>query len=526
MKRILLIISLLAINLWSYAQDSTMLQFAETITTTDLRKHLEIVASDSFGGRATGKRGQHLAAYYIKNHFEAISLQGPVINTISDNRYFQYFDIVETNWNNCTIKTNKKKLTMFQHFYPYQRFKVTNQELDVVFAGYGLDGEEYSDYEQLGEVTGKVVVLIKGESELSINMKTRLGEVSDAQKVMTAWEKGAALVILVHEDEKEFKNRSMFFKQFYDRTFSDLVSVTEQMKPGLLFTSPSGAAALLGTTKKVFIEKVAQQQALGKSPVGLFSGKAQVEADIVVSRIKTENVLGYLEGTDKKEELLVISAHYDHIGTRQGQIYNGADDDGSGTVAVMEMAEAFTKAAQAGYRPRRSILFITFTGEEIGLYGSEYYTQHPIIPLKHTVANLNCDMIGRSDNLHAKDENYVYVIGTDMLSTELHELQKSVNETYFPNFILDHKYNSKHDPNRFYYRSDHYNFAKHHIPIIFYFDGKHKDYHKPTDTVDKIDFEQLALRTKLIFCTAWQIANREERLKVDKAKVGTKPSIR
>ncbi|TYA71596.1 M28 family metallopeptidase [Seonamhaeicola marinus] len=230
----------------------------------------------------------------------------------------------------------------------------------------------------------------------------------------------------------------------------------------------------------------------------------------------SENVLAYIKGSEKPEELIIISAHLDHIGiSKSGEINNGADDDGSGTVAVLEIAEAFKAAVNKGYGPKRSILFLHVTGEEIGLFGSRYYADvDPIFPLENTVANLNIDMIGRIDPKHRGNPNYLYLIGSDRLSKELHELSEQVNKEYV-NLTFDYKYNKKNDPNRFYYRSDHYNFAKHNIPVIFYFNGTHADYHRPTDTPDKIEYELLAKRTKLIFHTAWELANREERIKVD-----------
>lgn len=230
----------------------------------------------------------------------------------------------------------------------------------------------------------------------------------------------------------------------------------------------------------------------------------------------TENVAAFIEGSSLSHEVLVISSHYDHEGIdEEGNIYNGADDDGSGTVAILEIAEAFIQAKKDGYTPKRSILFLNVTGEEKGLVGSRYYTENPIFPLEQTVANLNIDMIGRIGEGMENSGDYIYLIGSDKLSTELHELSEEVNEKYM-NLKLDYTFNDENDPNRFYYRSDHYNFARHDIPIIFYFNGVHEDYHKPTDTPDKIEYDLLEKRTKLIFLTAWEVANRDKRPFVDK----------
>ena len=228
----------------------------------------------------------------------------------------------------------------------------------------------------------------------------------------------------------------------------------------------------------------------------------------------SENILAFIEGTEKPEEIIVISAHYDHVGTNNGVIYNGADDDGSGTVAVMEIAEAFQQAKKAGKGPKRSILFLHVTGEEHGLLGSKYYSDNPVFDLKNTVANLNIDMIGRSDKEN-EGKNYVYVIGSDMLSTELKKINVAANKAT-QNLELNYKYDDPNDPMRLYYRSDHYNFAKHGIPVAFFFDGIHEDYHQPTDDPEKIDYPLLQKRAQLVFATAWELANRKERIVVDK----------
>ncbi|NND50866.1 MAG: M20/M25/M40 family metallo-hydrolase [Flavobacteriaceae bacterium] len=234
----------------------------------------------------------------------------------------------------------------------------------------------------------------------------------------------------------------------------------------------------------------------------------------------TENVLAFIPGNDRSQDVIVISAHYDHEGRDEnGNIYYGADDDGSGTVAILEIAQAFKKAKADGNGPRRSILFLHTTAEEVGLQGSRYYTENPVFPLENTIANLNIDMIGRVDKYHADPENsdYVYLIGSDRLSTELHFISEVVND-HFYDLKLNYKYNSDDDQNRYYERSDHYNFAKKNIPVIFYFNGEHEDYHKITDTPDKINYELLAKRAKLIFATAWQLANQEKRIVADKAR--------
>lgn len=229
----------------------------------------------------------------------------------------------------------------------------------------------------------------------------------------------------------------------------------------------------------------------------------------------SENIWAFIKGSEKPEEIVVVSAHYDHVGTKNGEIYNGADDNGSGTVALLEIAQAFKKAEKDGKGPKRSVLILHVTGEEHGLHGSRYYSENPLFPLANTVADVNIDMIGRRDTFHPDTNNYIYVIGSDRLSTDLHHITEEANKK-FTNLDLDYKYNDINEPQRFYYRSDHYNFAKNGIPSVFLFNGIHADYHKPTDVVEKIEFDALEKRTRFAFAIAWELANRENRPVVDK----------
>ena len=240
--------------------------------------------------------------------------------------------------------------------------------------------------------------------------------------------------------------------------------------------------------------------------------------------VDTENVIAIIKGTEIPDEYVILTAHLDHVGygrtgSRAGRnvnkIHNGADDDGSGTVAVLEIAQAFKEASKKGKGPKRSIIFLHVTGEEKGLLGSAYYADNPIYPLENTVTNLNLDMIGRTDpTREGKNREYIYIIGSDHDSQDLHNLSEKTNSETV-NIDLDYRFNAKDDPQRFYYRSDHYNFAKNGIPIIFYFSGTHPDYHMPSDTPDKIEYDLLEVRSRLVFYTAWNIANREERIVLD-----------
>ncbi len=468
-------------------------KYAKTITQEDLSKHLHIIAADSMEGRNTGERGQKKAAKYITEHFKSLELL-PSVPTQEGKSYLQDFQMLTRKWNEVSLKANGKSYEfmkdMFVLFNSYEEDEIT---VPAVYA----KSTEYAQLEALS-IKGKAV-LIQAED-------WGLREINQANTTLR--EKGAAAVLIIPGSEQSDFDELLELNKRYLKQGTRGISSTEKKHEVIFFLSPNTAQGIFGENYT-------------SSETGTTLGQTVSLLATMTESVNfiSENVLGFLEGTDKKEEVLVITAHYDHIGMQGAEINNGADDDGSGTVAVLELAEAFAEAAKNGNRPRRSVLFMTVSGEEKGLLGSRYYTDiEPIFPLENTVANLNIDMIGRiGGNYREKnDPNYVYLIGSDKLSTELHQLSEEVNKKYI-NLQLDYKYNDENDPNRFYYRSDHYNFAKNNIPIIFYFNGVHEDYHQPTDTVDKIHFPKLEKISRLVFMTAWEIANRAERLKVDKA---------
>lgn len=228
------------------------------------------------------------------------------------------------------------------------------------------------------------------------------------------------------------------------------------------------------------------------------------------------NVLGLIKGKELPEEVLIITAHYDHLGIKGHDFYPGADDNASGISALLEVAQAFAEANKKGENPKRSILFIALAAEEKGLLGSQYYVdKDPIFPLSKTVVNLNMDMIGHLDDLHPKNSNFVSIVGSNWQSTDLHNIHEKANTDYV-RLELDYSFNAFNHPEMFFYRSDQYNFARHGIPVIFYTSGDHEDYHKPTDTIENIEFERIQKVAQLVFYTAWEIANRKERIIVDK----------
>ena len=487
-------------------------KYAESITSKDLSRHLHILASDDFEGRETGKQGQKLAAEYIKTQFQSYGIE-----PIKDNSYYQTIPLVNKYPLGSSFQANTINYEFAEDYFFLKGFNDTLAEIsEVTFLGYGIDSEEYSDY-SLCKNKGKVAIILDGEP---INKKgeSYIKREDDLSKWINNWrlkqelakENGIEVLLIVLQDfdnkVKEHKHRintpSMFIDNEAERKnkFIPTFYVSEKLASELL---------------KQNVQRIRHRINKKGKPYS-FSQEVNVRIDVnrKEEKLSAENVLAYIEGSDLKDELIVITAHYDHIGMSDGEIYNGADDDGSGTVALLEIAEAFSQAKKDGKGNRRSILIMSVAGEEKGLLGSMYYTENPLFSLENTLANLNIDMIGRLDKTHENNTNYVYLIGSDKLSSELHQISENANET-FTKLELDYTFNQPDDPNRFYYRSDHYNFAKNNIPVIFYFCGVHDDYHKPTDTVDKIDFEKMEKITKLVFYTAWELANRKERIQVD-----------
>jgi len=479
--------------------------YANTITQEDLRKHLSIIASDEYEGRETGEKGQKMAADYIAKQFRDLGLTGPVQG--SDNPYVQHFTMVRSTWSNdATLTLGKQTYKWNTDFLGYGRTPFAQETtVQPVFVGYGQEAD-YSDQ----DVKGKDVVMLISEPTMN-EYRT---------KIATASSKGVRSVFLVNfTPGTAFATTSAPIAAYVSRPtimFKDAPQQSGGRAAAFIVSSAVGYK-MLGTNEAGITKYLAAAKEGGKPKTSFKPASFRIKTPQNQQEFVTENVMGLLEGTDKKDEYLVCSAHYDHVGIIKGEVYNGADDDGSGTVSVLEMAEAFAKAKKEGHGPRRSILFLTVTGEEKGLLGSEYYTDHPVLPLAQTIADLNTDMVGRTDKDHEGKGEYVYVIGSDKLSSELHTIVQSANKQH-TNIDLDFRFNDPKDPNRFYYRSDHYNFAKHKIPVAFFFNGVHADYHGAGDEVSKIEFPQMEKRVHLIFHTAWDLANRDNRIVVDSNK--------
>lgn len=485
----------LLVSAISAAQNPEVQQYGNRINGESLKSNLSIIASDALEGRETGKRGQKMAAAFIKAHFEDLGLLGPV-----NGDFYQSFDLYSTRAGENYVKVGQTR---------YENFT------DITFYGNHDSGAEISI----------PLVLIGGstaEALADTNIKDKAVLLVEAdyptdEKLTMLRDKGAKMIFISHTASKaDFDVVSNQIKSFAGpRDLTLRKPVINTSDPGTFIVAPIMTEKFFGITRDKLLKTVTSGKALKKiKPITI-----SYQSSSNIKPIQTENVLGYLEGSDKKDELLVVTAHYDHVGVKtsgEGDlINNGADDDGSGTVTVMELAKIFSQAKKEGKGPRRSILFMLVTGEEKGLLGSDYYTQNPIFPLANTVVNLNIDMVGRRDPQHQNSAPYVYVIGADKLSTELNTISEHINKTY-SQLIFDYTYNDMNHPDRLYYRSDHWNFAKKNIPIIFYFDGIHEDYHRPSDQIEKIEFDLLTKRAQCIFYTAWELANRENRVVPDK----------
>ena len=486
--------------------EKSPMTYAETITEAELKEHLYIYASDEFEGRDTGEPGQKKAVEYLKAEY--IKMGIPAAK--SDGDYFQDVPLSISKLPRGTITLNGKEYTNGEGLLTFST--ATGNYDNIVYVNNGIEEEKYSDYADV-DVKGKIVLMkageprssdgtyiLSGSNERSVwsNMSESLGK-----RMELAQSKGALGVLYFDEDNYiRFKNRFAFMQGNDSGRMALTAEKTEDFFS--FFIDSAIAEQILPNIKSENKTKIV--------PVDLV---LNIKSDD--DEVQSENVVALLKGSEKPNEYIIISSHLDHVGVNnKGEIFNGADDDGSGTVGMLEIAQAFKAAADAGQGPKRSIVFLHVTAEEKGLLGSKYYTDHdPIFPLSETVANLNIDMIGRIDPERKGNRNYIYLIGSDKLSTELHDLSEEVNNKYM-NIELDYTFNEDDDPNRFYYRSDHYNFAKNNIPVIFYFNGTHADYHKSSDTPDKINYDLLENRSRLIFLTAWELANRNEKVKVDK----------
>jgi len=506
-----------------YAQYDPLL-FASGITAEELKEHLMVFASDAFEGRETGKPGQALAASYLEEYYKQLGIPGGVAGF-----YQQEFSLREESLGASFITMNGNRYEFIQDFFCLATSASGIVPIrEIVFVGYGIDDTRYNDYTGHDDLQGKWVVCVAGEPKTSKGLYVLTGTNEPGvwtdevgRKMAAAEKRGASGILLIRQDYDSFIPRIRFWLEAPQMMldFPEEMKKNEEPSFPYFFVSPRIGDVLSKAAFGKPLEKIIsswEKKGQAKTSAADYEGEIHVERTI--ERTKSQNVLAFIEGSDErlKDEVVVISAHYDHVGVIKGEIHNGADDDGSGTVTAMEIAEAFHEAKLKGQGPRRSVLILHVSGEEKGLLGSEWYTEFPAFSLDKTVCNLNIDMIGRTDEEHAGNERYVYLIGSDRLSSDLHRISEEANTTY-TGLQLDYTYNDPADPNRYYYRSDHYNFARKGIPVIFYFSGVHEDYHRPGDDPEKIMYGKMAEIGQLIFHTAWKVANADRRPAVDKA---------
>lgn len=475
MKKYFLFVFMIAGTTVHAQKKSDPTTYANSITVNDLKKHLYVIAGKEMQGRETATEGQRRAAAYIENEFRNLGLLPG-----NNGSYQQFFPVYRDSLISSNLEVNGRSFEIDKDY----NFSLSNNIASTFrFSEAVYIGGEAGDSVKNANLNGKLVIIQ-----------------SDGGRHEFLQNKGVAAIISVGRNFPRPPLTSlgnMTVNVFRRNVSPQMFNVSEEVAKAIL----SDYDALKGDKKAYKILKANIALELNKG----------------LKTLQSSNVLGLLEGGDLKDQYLVITAHYDHLGIRNDTtIYYGADDDGSGTVSIIELAEAFVKAKQAGKGPRRSILFMAVSGEEKGLWGSDYYTSHPAYPLAQTTANLNIDMIGRIDPKRTVGDstNYVYVVGDDKLSSDLRPISESINKKY-TKMELDYKYNAADDKEFIYYRSDHYNFAKNGVPIIFYFNGTHKDYHRPTDTPDKINYDLLRKRALFVFYTGWEMANRNEMLKRD-----------
>lgn len=499
--------------------------YANTITVEDLTRHLTVLAADEMEGRETGTPGQYRAARYLEEIIKGYGLPG----VGPEATYSQSISFISERWENIVFEINGSSKRHLWDYYSYPSKNADRAEVktnEVVFLGYGIESEAYNDYDGQN-LEGKTILIMDGEPKDRNGVSYVTGTETPsawsediAWKLKAAHQHGVATVIILDPDFQ--RNLSSARKIALDsRMHMGFSEKPEDNYSNSIYISSETAKTILGSSFGKVVKARKRIEKKGKPRSVAISVDLALTQQKKVKELLGENMLAFVEGTDPelKDEVLVVTAHYDHVGRRGNSIFNGADDNGSGTSTVLEIAQAFALAKEAGVGPRRSVLFMLVSGEEKGLLGSQFYVNHPIFPLENTIANINVDMVGRVDEKHADNPNYIYVIGADRLSSTLHEINETANQKY-TQLELDYTYNAEDDPNRYYYRSDHYNFAERGIPAVFYFNGTHEDYHQATDTIDKINFEKMVEIGKLVFYTAWELSNRDERIKVD---VNVKP---
>jgi len=487
----------LSFPLLSFSQNYSNIDFAHRISEKDLKKNIQVLTSNKMQGRETGTKGQKLAANYIYSQFKMIGLKGLDYKTDSLS-YFQSFHLSKLQLPSGRMQINGKVFLNYKDFVADPIQDSISNNLEVIFIG-GSPIENYS----------KIDFKDKAICFLSTNFNKAF---SQSYKI---WKHSKPKLILFNDpiNTKAFNRYMHITKRIRSNklrlmeTIKDSIDLKEQsslytyLKQTQVIPISTRVAKEISGLKSKQLVQLATSNSIQKTVTSQLKLKLKKDDET----IKTENVLALIEGAAKPDEYILISAHYDHLGTKNGLVYTGANDNASGTAALLEIAEAFKQAELKGYSPKRSLIFIAFTGEEKGLLGSKYFVNNSPVPLQSIKTNLNMDMLGRIDDKH-QDPDYIYLLGTSDLAPKFKSISDSLNILH-PKLILDYEYDQPHNP--LYGASDQASFVEKGIPSIMYFNGLHEDYHTTNDTADKLHYKNIKRVAQLVFLTAWELANQD-----------------
>lgn len=499
----------------------SILDFTNTINTEGIRSDLAVLADDSLEGRDTGSQGLRKAAKYLASRYEELGLK-----PVGDNgTFFQRFNLNQPIKESISYKVLSSEGEVMDES-THDTVQSANfstliggeSELSgkIVFAGYGISNEATGVNQYPENVAGKWILVFYDRA--ITNYPVLQSHIGEGKAI------GAILIMSTSVDS--FTAQANRLQSSFDVPGSMSLPYLEEensFSSAINRIHPELAASIFSFESLAELDELELE--IKNNPATFTPSDIDItikhNPSFKANITESKNLAAFIEGSDPilKNEVVILSSHYDHVGigtpdSTGDAIYNGADDDGSGTAGILHVAQALMAAKQSGVGTKRSVLILNVTGEEKGLLGSRYYSDHPIYSIENTVANINVDMIGRRDNEHLDDPDYIYVIGGKIISSGIQTLMEMANEQTV-NITLSDRYNDLNDPNQFYRRSDHWNFGRLGIPFVFFFNGVHADYHQPSDSIDKIDFEALTNRSKLVFMTTVNIANATERPLVD-----------
>jgi len=510
--------------------------FQNEISIKYLRQHLEVIASDSMKGRSTGSRELRQVSQYLADQYRELGLEPAV----GDTGYLQPYKIKTNLTDSISLSISNKKTsrTLIQktakadHPAPFIQLFGGGRPLsgDIIFAGFGVNDPDHnvSHLANMDLQNRWVMVyadipnVVDGDTLIdpALNSRTRFQEI--------IFRKKAKGLIIIGLNESEFNQRNVQQAKNLNKPENmRLAYLDEQQEPGWSYLAIDNqwAKKLLGLPLDYSLEKHLknlQSHITSFEPL-LLPYQLSTQAYRRDSTFTANNVAAVIEGSDPqlKNQYVILTAHHDHLGVGEPDstgdaIYNGADDDGSGTVALLNIAKALQTAKNQGAGPKRSVMLLHVSGEEKGLLGSRYYSDHPEKPIKKTIANINIDMIGRVDERHEQtgESNYAYLIGGDLISSGLDSLIALGNQ-HSGKITLSDRYNDLQDPNQFYRRSDHWNFGRLGVPFAFFFSGVHEDYHQPSDEASKILFEKMATIVRTIYGSVIMLTETNEQPEVD-----------